>query len=168
MRDAAAFVCSDTGVILAQNELAKVLTGDRVDRRHRAASRAWSGSGSPIPAHASRLRPTKYDGHSRSFVADLRASWARRRTDADMRELVDGLLEHSPEFAALWARHEVAVRRMQRKTFLTTVGPITLDCEVLVTADGQMLVVLTPPPGSSALEDLRLLAVFKDQAMGPH
>ena len=56
-------------------------------------------------------------------MADLRASWARRRNDADMRELVDGLLEHSPEFAALWARHEVAVRRMQRKTFLTRSAP---------------------------------------------
>ena len=167
MRDAAAFVCSDTGVILAQNELSKVLTGDRVTGdTGLKSSMVWQWFTDP---RARESAPAdEVDGHSRSFVADLRASWARRRTDADMRELVDGLLEQSPEFAALWARHEVAVRRMQRKTFLTTVGPITLDCEVLVTADGQMLVVLTPPPGSSALEDLRLLAVFKDQAMGPH
>ena len=61
-----------------------------------------------------------------------------------MRELVDSLLEHSPEFSELWARHEVAVRRMQRKTFLTRVGPIALDCEVLATTEGQQLVILTP------------------------
>ena len=46
------------------------------------------------------------------------------------------------------------------------VGPITLDCEVLATTDGQRLVVLTPPAGSSALENLRLLAVLRDQALG--
>ncbi|PRC51463.1 transcriptional regulator, partial [Mycobacterium sp. ITM-2017-0098] len=39
------------------------------------------------------------------------------------------------------------------------------DCEVLATADSQQLVVLTPPPGSSALENLRLLAVIGDQAV---
>lgn len=101
------------------------------------------------------------------MVADLRAAWARRRDDADMRELVEALLQHSTEFAELWARHEVAVRRRKRKTFLTRVGPITLDCEVLATTDNQHLVILTPPAGSSALEDLRLLAVVGDQAIGP-
>jgi hypothetical protein len=100
------------------------------------------------------------------MVADLRAAWARRRGDADMRELVESLLEHSAEFAELWARHEVAARHMQHKTFLTRVGPITLDCEVLATTDNQRLVVLAPPAGSSALEDLRLLAVVGDQAVG--
>ena len=122
MRDAAAFVCSDTGVILAQNELSKVLTGDRVTGDTGLKSRmVWQWFTDPRTRESAPA--DEVDGHSRSFVADLRASWARRRTDADMRELVDGLLEHSPEFAALWARHEVAVRRMQRKTFLTTVGP---------------------------------------------
>ena len=104
--------------------------------------------------------------HSSITVADLRAAWARRRDDADMRELVESLLEHSAEFAELWARHEVATRRMQRKTFLTEVGPITLDCEVLATTDGQQLVVLTPPAGSTALQDLRLLGVVGDQVIG--
>jgi|GEM_PF-5599962 hypothetical protein len=55
---------------------------------------------------------------------------------------------------------------MQRKTFLTGVGPITLDCEVVATTDGQQLVVLTPPAGSSAMENLRLIAVVGDQAVG--
>ena len=116
---------------------------------------------------ARELAPAEeHDEHSRITVADLRAAWARRPTDTDMRELVDSLLEHSPEFAELWARHEVATRRMQRKTFLTRVGPITLDCEVLTTTDGQQLVVLTPPAGSSAMESLRLLAVVGNQAVG--
>ena len=89
------------------------------------------------PAAREAAPEAERDEHSRTIVADLRAAWARRRNDADMRELVEGLLEHSREFAELWARHEVAVRRMQRKTFLTRVGAITLDCEVLATTDGQ-------------------------------
>ncbi|WP_370330052.1 helix-turn-helix transcriptional regulator [Mycolicibacterium hippocampi] len=166
MRDAAAFVCSDTYVMLAQNDLAKLLMGDRTaTTTGMRASLAWHWFTDP---HARDEVPTdEHDEHSRTTVADLRAAWARRRHDADIRELVDALLEHSAEFAELWARHEVAVRRRQRKTFQTKVGPITLDCEVLITEDGKQLVVLTPPVGSSALEDLRLLAVVSDQAVGP-
>lgn len=82
-----------------------------------------------------------------------------------MQELVDGLLMHSNEFRELWTRHEVAVRRLQRKTFLTSVGPIALDCEVLATTDGQQLVVLTPPAGTSSLDKLRLLAVVGRQSV---
>jgi transcriptional regulator with XRE-family HTH domain len=165
MRDAAAFVCSDTNVVLAQNELAKVLMGDRVagDTGLRA-SMIWQWFKDP---RARETAPVEdHDEHSRTMVADLRAAWARRRGDADMRELVESLLEHSAEFAELWARHEVAARHMQHKTFLTRVGPITLDCEVLATTDNQRLVVLAPPAGSSALEDLRLLSVVGDQAVG--
>jgi transcriptional regulator with XRE-family HTH domain len=165
MRDAAVFVCSDTNIVLAQNQLAKVLMGDRVTgETGLRASTTWQWFMDP---HAREMVPPhEHDEHSRVAVAELRAAWARRRTDADMRELVESLLEHSNEFAGLWARHEVAIRHMQRKTFLTRVGPITLDCEVLATTDSQRLVVLAPPAGSSALEDLRLLAVVGDQAVG--
>lgn len=159
MREAAAFVCSDTDVVLAQNHYARLLMGDlAADARiglHASVSYQWftDAQTRAVVPEADR------DEASRTMVADLRAAWARRRSDADMRELVDTLLRQSAEFAELWARHEVAVRRMQRKTFLTAVGPITLDCEVLETAEGQRLVVLTPPPGSSALQDLKLLSV---------
>ncbi|GFG51396.1 transcriptional regulator [Mycolicibacterium agri] len=165
LRDAAAFVGSDTDVILAQNELARLLMGDRVagDTGFRS-NLSWKWFTDPT---SRALAPQgEHDEHSRTFVADLRAAWARRRNDADMRELIDNLLAHSPEFAALWARHEVAARHMQQKTFLTKVGAITLDCEVLATVDNQRLVVLTPPAGSSALEQLRLLAVVGEQAVG--
>jgi hypothetical protein len=165
MRDAAVLVCSDTGVMLAQNELAKALMGDLVTgETGLRSSLSWRWLTDPRARDAAPEADHAELG--RTMVADLRAAWARRRTDADTRELVESLLEHSPEFAGLWARHEVAARRMQRKTFLTRVGPITLDCEVLTTTDGQQLVVLTPPAGSSAMESLRLLAVVGDQAVG--
>lgn len=163
MRDAAAFVCSDTYIMLAQNDLARLLMGDLVpqDKGYRA-SIAWQWF--VEPDGRTRVPEPQRHTHSQITVADLRAAWARRRDDADMRELVDNLLAHSAEFAELWARHEVAVRRMQQKTFHTAVGPITLDCETLATDDSQTLVVLTPPAGSSALQDLQLLRVVGRQA----
>jgi transcriptional regulator with XRE-family HTH domain len=165
LRDAAAFICTDTEVVLARNELAEALLADHTGAETGlGASFIWRWFTDPRTRAA--VPEAEHAEHSRIRVADLRAAWARRRTDPDMRQLVDALLEHSPEFADLWSRHEVAVRRMQRKTFLTRVGAITLDCEVLATADGQHLVVLTPPPGSTALADLRLLAVVGNQAVG--
>ncbi len=165
LRDAAAFVCTDTYVLLAQNELARLLMGDLVTGlTGYQASFAWRWFTDP---HSREQVPEpECDIHSQVTVADLRAAWARRREDADMRELVDNLLHSSAEFAELWARHEVAVRRAQRKTFMTRVGAITLDCEVLDTNDNQQLVVLTPPAGSSALEDLNLLRVVGEQTVG--
>ena len=158
LRDAVAFVCSDTYIVLAQNDLAKLLMGDLVtaDLGFRA-SIAWQWFADP---HGRDKVPEQnHDKHSQITVADLRAAWARRRNDTDMAELVDNLLAHSTEFAELWARHEVAVRRMQQKSFHTAVGAITLDCENLATDVSQTLVVLTPPAGSSALQDLRQLQV---------
>lgn len=164
LRDGAAFVCSDTYVVLAQNDLARLLMGDlATGLTGFRASLAWQWFTDPrardqAPEH-------QHHEHSQITVADLRAAWARRRTDADMAELVDNLLAHSTEFAELWARHEVATRRLQQKTFQTRVGPITLDCEVMATDHNQTLVVLTPPAGSTALDDLRLLRVVGQQAI---
>ncbi|MDZ4270591.1 MAG: helix-turn-helix transcriptional regulator [Mycobacterium sp.] len=115
MRDAAAFVCSDTYILLAQNTLARALTRESVgDGTGLASSMAWKWFTDPRIREAAPA--TEHDEHGRTMVADLRAAWARRRNDADMQALVGGLLERSTEFAELWARHEVAVRRMQRKT----------------------------------------------------
>jgi transcriptional regulator with XRE-family HTH domain len=162
MRDAAAFVCSDTYLVLAQNELARLLMGDLVtgDAGFRA-SMAWRWF--TDPAERERVPAPQRAAHSQITVADLRAAWARRRADPDMTELVENLLTHSAEFAELWSRHEVAVRRFSQKTFGTAVGDITLDCEVLNTDRSQTLVVLTPPPGSPALENLELLRVVGSQ-----
>ncbi len=159
MRDAAAFVTSDTYVVLAQNELARLLMGELETDVKTGLAASMSYRWFTEPQMRERVPAPDRDEHSRVMVADLRAAWARRRADPDMRELVEALLRESSEFEALWARHEVAVRRMQRKTFVTAVGPLTLDCEVLAATHGQKLVVLTPPPGSAALENLRLLSV---------
>ena len=81
--------------------------------------------------------------------------------------LVDALLAGSPEFADLWARHEVTYRIETRKRFIhPTVGMLTLDCQVL-TAENltERLVVFTAVPGTDDAERLALLAVVGTQEL---
>jgi MmyB-like transcription regulator ligand binding domain len=94
-------------------------------------------------------------------VADLRAVAGRRSGDAEVAGLVDRLHAASAEFRRLWAEHEVAVRRADRKTILhPRVGRVLMDCETLVTPDqGQQLLVLTPAD-AEARERLELLRVL--------
>jgi len=165
LTEAAAFVCTDTGVVLAQNRLARLLHGDlTTGGGDGQTSMTWRWF-TESRWRAGMSADDAYE-HSRALVADLRAGWGRRRRDTDMRDLVDGLLAVSGEFAELWSLHEVAVRPKQRKTFHTRVGPITLDCEVLSNIDGQQLVLLTPPPATAAAEALALLATLGDQPIG--
>ena len=53
--------------------------------------------------------------HSRSYAASPARGPRARPTTARRSELVDALLRRSPEFAALWERHEVATRADTRK-----------------------------------------------------
>jgi len=97
----------------------------------------------------------------RSGVADLRAAAGRYPDDASIAALVDELLRTSPEFGELWADHEVEVRRRICKRFEhPEVGPIEIDCQVLLIPDrDQRLVVYATEPGSpsyDAMQRLRL------------
>jgi hypothetical protein len=78
----------------------------------------------------------------------------------------------SADFRRLWAEHEVAVRRANRKTLLhPRVGRLTMDCETLITPDQrQQLLVLTPADAETRerLELLRVLGIeeFPTRAAG--
>jgi len=80
-------------------------------------------------------------------------------------ELVRALQKTSPEFAALWERHEVARRFEDHKVLIhPELGPIELDCQVLFTEDqSQALLVLTAPPRTEGHEKLQLLAVLGNE-----
>ena len=89
-------------------------------------------------AEARRLYPeADHDTQSRRFVADLRAAVARRDAkDLQARTLIDDLNTHSPEFAALWAEHEVAVRRDDRKRINhPALGILEVNCLSLLSED---------------------------------
>ncbi|GAA3921337.1 helix-turn-helix transcriptional regulator [Actinoplanes auranticolor] len=156
--DTPAMVLSDLGEVLAQNRAAVLLSGDLTgfsgDRRYLVYR--WFTEPASRGAHPGE----EQDDHGRRIVADLRATAGRRSGDATVAGLVDRLRAVSPDFGRLWAEHEVAVRRMDRKTVLhPRVGRLRMDCETLVTPDqGQELVVLTPAD-DEARERLALLRV---------
>ncbi|NVI88108.1 helix-turn-helix transcriptional regulator [Actinomadura sp. BRA 177] len=159
--DTPAVVLSDLGEVLAQNRMGLLLTGDHTefsgDRRYVAYR--WFTE----PAARAASPPDEQERHARELVADLRAAAGRRAGDPIVTGLVDRLQAASADFRRLWAEHEVAVRRIDRKTLLhPRVGHMLMDCETLVTPDqGQHLLVLTPADAETRerLELLRVLGI---------
>lgn len=164
--DCAAFVISDLNVALAQNRLSILLQGDYSVHTGVEASMTWRWFAHPEMRE--KFPRMDHEQQSHILVADLRATWSRRRGAADVDAIVNGLLEISPEFAALWAEHEVGLRHAQHKTMVhPQVGEITVDCETLLTPDeGQSLIILSAAPGTEAYDKLKLIAVLGEQEMG--
>ncbi|MFF5083601.1 helix-turn-helix transcriptional regulator [Actinoplanes sp. NPDC000266] len=157
--DTPAMVLSDLGEVLAQNRMSRLMAGDltRFTGDDRYMTYRWFTD----PA-ARGVRPdAEGEHHSRQLVADLRAVAGRRAGDPVVERLVARLTAASDEFRALWSEHEVAVRRMDRKTLThPRVGDLVMDCETLVTPDlGQELLVLTPAD-TETRERLALLSVL--------
>lgn len=164
--DTPAHVVSDLGVTLAQNPMGEALFGPRTggEGLERSVFYRWFTD----PAERALFVPEDQRLHSRSYVAALRTVHGRASGDREVQGLVAALLRESPEFAALWERHEVASRTDTRKRFAhPVVGPLTLDCQILTSEDGsERLVVFTAAPGSEDAERLRLLGVVGAQALG--
>jgi transcriptional regulator with XRE-family HTH domain len=116
-----------------------------------------------------RLLPEDREHAARANVADLRATSARRPGDPAVQRLVEQLRRASPLFERLWAEHDVAVRRADRKRILhPTVGLLELDCEVLLTPEhDQRLILHTAQPGTETAEKLELLRVVGLQRLVP-
>ncbi|MDX3107487.1 helix-turn-helix transcriptional regulator [Nonomuraea angiospora] len=157
--DTPAQLLTDLGDLLAQNPLAEALFGCvcTVEEPDRNVVWRWFTDPfvrEPYPAE-------EHDHLSRLHVADLRAAATHRGYDHPSTSLIERLEAASEEFAALWQRHEVAVRRQSRlRVMHPSVGPIEFDFEMLQTqAADQRLRLFTPPPGSKSVEALELLRV---------
>ncbi|MFJ6125264.1 helix-turn-helix transcriptional regulator [Streptomyces griseoviridis] len=157
--DTPALVLSDLGETLAQNRMSVLLAGDQTrftgDRRYLA--HRWFTE----PAIRAGYTPEEQAHRDRQVVADLRAVAGRRSADPVVGGLVDRLRAASPAFRALWAEHEVAVRRADRKALLhPRVGRLLMDCETLVTPDQRQLLLVLTPADAEARERLALLRVL--------
>jgi transcriptional regulator with XRE-family HTH domain len=95
------------------------------------------------------------------LVADLHSAVSIYPSDRDLAELVRDLHAGSPRFARLWDHFEVIPRVWERKTLDSpTVGLVTVDCDILTTADSDLrIVVYTAAPGSADADKLDLLRV---------
>jgi transcriptional regulator with XRE-family HTH domain len=157
--DTPATVLSDLGETLAQNRGSMLLMGDETgytgDRRYHVYR--WF-----TEADARSVYPAEdEDHHARVIVADLRAAAGRRHGDPAVARLVARLQAASPDFRRLWAEHEVAVRRSDRKTVVhPRVGRVVMDCETLVTPDQRQLLLVLTPADAEARERLDLLRVL--------
>nr|WP_318036681.1 helix-turn-helix transcriptional regulator [Streptomyces chengmaiensis] len=157
-------VITDLHVTLVQNPLAVALLGDQSGFRGARASFVYRWFTDP---QARQLYPeADHEVQSRAFVADLRAAAARRDAkDVEAGSMISALLDLSPEFAALWARHDVAFRRDDRKRLNhPTLGLIQVNCLNLFSEDGrQRLLWFTPAVGTDSADLLDLLTVIGTQ-----
>ncbi|ANJ08995.1 helix-turn-helix transcriptional regulator [Streptomyces parvulus] len=168
MASTPAQVITDLHVTLVQNPLAVALLGDQSGLRGPRASfvHRWFTE----PAARELYPEADHAAQSRAFVADLRAAAARRNArDPEAGTMIRTLLGLSPEFAALWADHDVAVRRDDRKRLNhPTLGLIEVNCLNLFSEDGrQRLLWFTPAVGTESAGLLELLAVVGTQEVAP-
>ncbi|MEU8533259.1 MULTISPECIES: helix-turn-helix transcriptional regulator [Streptomyces] len=168
MASTPAQVITDLHVTLVQNPLAVALLGDQSGLRGPRASfvHRWFTE----PAARELYPEADHAAQSRAFVADLRAAAARRDArDPEAGTMIRTLLGLSPEFAALWADHDVAVRRDDRKRLNhPTLGLIEVNCLNLFSEDGrQRLLWFTPAVGTESAGLLELLAVVGTQEVAP-
>ncbi|WP_051710714.1 helix-turn-helix domain-containing protein [Streptomyces sp. NRRL S-350] len=83
--------------------------------------------------------------------------------DRRLQELVGELSVHSPDFARMWARHEVRAKTGSSKRLRhPLVGELTLGFETFSvnSAPGQHLVVYRAEPGSAGAQSLALLGSY--------
>ncbi|KWT58658.1 XRE family transcriptional regulator [Streptomyces albus subsp. albus] len=162
-------VITDLHVTLVQNPLAVALLGDHSGFSGARASFIHRWFTEP---DARQLYPeADHAAQSRAFVADLRAAAARRDAkDTEARSMIGTLLGASREFAVLWADHDVAFRRDDRKRLNhPALGLIEVNCLNLFSEDGrQRLLWFTSAVGTDSADLLDLLAVLGTQEItGP-
>jgi transcriptional regulator with XRE-family HTH domain len=93
-------------------------------------------------------------------VASLRYTAAHYPDDRLLAELIGDLSMHSPEFAKLWAKHDVRLCASGTKRLHhPEIGDVDLHYEVLQLPDsnGQRLLTHTAEPGSASADALSLL-----------
>lgn len=128
---------------------------------------SWLGSDSSLIT-AMFLNPAARDFYrdwtaiAQGCVAALRAA-NPAPGDQRLRELTDELAARSPDFARMWARHEVRAKTASAKHFHHPLaGDLTLSFETFSvnSAPGQHLVVYRAEPGTAAERSLALLGSF--------
>jgi transcriptional regulator with XRE-family HTH domain len=115
------------------------------------------------PAHLALwpVNEADRDATDAAVVSDLRRATGRFRQDSRLAALIRDLNAGNRRFAELWATGEVAAHREDHKTIdHPSVGPVTVDCDVLTDGDSELkIVIMTAVPGSEDETKLRLTAI---------
>ncbi|MBD3010745.1 helix-turn-helix transcriptional regulator [Streptomyces sp. 5-10] len=104
-----------------------------------------------------------------AVVSDLRRATGRFPQDSRLATLIRELNAGNKRFAELWAAGEVAAHREDHKTIdHPSVGPVTVDCDVLTDGDSELkIVIMTAVPGSQDETKLQLTTVIGPPAGTP-
>jgi transcriptional regulator with XRE-family HTH domain len=161
--DTPALVITELGETLAQNRLAAAVFGDGVGWTglDRSGIHRWFAH----PEARSQYPERDHERQGRLQVAQLRVAASMADPDPLAARVVASLLATSDEFRHYWDLQEVGTRFEEHKTLQhPEVGEIEVHCQALFTEDqSQVLLVLTPVPGSGAVEALALLGVVGEQ-----
>ena len=127
------------------------------------ALRNFARSSFPIDADGVRLSTwpvTSLSGGSvdAAIVSDLRRATGRFPSDKRLARLIRELNAGNARFAELWAAGAVGTHREDQKIVEhPSVGPITMDCDVLTDSDAELkIVILTAAPDTEDDTKLRL------------
>lgn len=159
-------VITDLHVTLVQNPMAVALLGDQ--SVYLGAPACFVYRWFTDPRTRGLYPEDEHDLHSATLIADLRAASARRDSkDTEVTGLIAQLNDCSAEFADIWQRHDVAVRRNERKRIVHhSLGIVELNCLNLFSEDGrQRLLWFTPAIGTDSADKLKLLAVIGVQQL---
>lgn len=167
LTDTPAMVVNGLGETLLQTPPAVALVGDETSYAGLARSvvyRWWTD-----PASRLLYPEDDHDLHGRIFTADLRAAYTRDGAASRAGEIVERLLATSPDFAQVWAEHEVGLQHLKTKRIRhPEVGLVEVYCQTLYDLDqSQGLLVFTAVPGSESAEKLRLISVIGSQQLQP-
>jgi transcriptional regulator with XRE-family HTH domain len=151
--------------LLLANPLYAALLGDPSGWRGNERNGVWRNFIGP----GSRVRHTPEERRTfeATLVADLRATASRYPADQRLRRLIAELRANSDGFADLWESGAVGHHEASRKTIdHPQVGPVTLDCDILSVAGGDLRIMLyTAEPGTQDAERVALLGVLGTQAL---
>ena len=158
-----ALISDDLHDVVAQNPVNVALLGRLVAAPGRGRNFLWRWF--TDPDLRGRYLTDQHESLTREYVADLRATAGHRAGDPAVQDLVGALSRASGEFASVWARQEVAVRRTTRKVLThPEVGRLDLQCDVVLSPpSGQRLVLFRPQPGTGTADRLALLGVVGTQ-----
>lgn len=164
LTDLPVVIVTDLGEVLWTNPLGNALIGGLSEGTARERNVLWRWFTDPT---ARAMPSDHWERISAAHVSDLRAAFTRRGGDSEVTALVDELGARSPEFARLWALHDVTQRQSDLKVILhPEVGTIELRCEVLLTPDEDVSMhAFFPLEGTDAAQKLELLGVIGTQVL---
>ncbi len=162
LQDTPAQVMSALGETLVQTPPARALLGD--ETRYEGLSRSilyrWF-----TDEAARKVYPVEdHPKVGRSFVAGARIAYVRDGAKSRAAQVIDSLLQRSPEFAEQWAQHDVdQSHELNKRIVHPRLGILELQCQVLHdVAHLHTLLVFTADPGTTSRGKLAALCAAPD------